>query len=295
MNPTTTVPVYSYVAAQYHGNPPPPTPPCVGALPWVRKAQKAEEDKRKQQLLEQERAAKVAQKKKKSGFFNQVMAVATDVAYQTESLAKKGYSEASKAVYNQVDERASARFHVQFPALGKDEKLLWNASGKILSGGAPISGEVFISANHLCFFGIYRDAKSVPGSVIKHQIQACVPLRLIVCIQPAIANFGTDPLAAPVITPVAANQVPTALMVFCSDRSIHLIYGLKEFGDLHLVLDHQWRTHVSTFQNVQFHPSHQQYAPPVAPQHQFAQNFAPSAPPAADSDDEDALYPDLKK
>lgn len=209
--------------------------------------QKEVERKQAETIAKQKHDESVAKSRAKGGLFSQLTAVAKDVAYHSVAAVESGVKETKKAVNHELDSRAVTRFNTHFPSL-KAEKLLWNTSGKIISGGAPIDGELFITAHFLAFSGFYNDSKSKPGDTIRRAVSMCVPIASIISIQLALASWPKDTpvTAAPQIAPLQPGQVGTALMVFCSDRSLHLLYQFSALSDVLNVLDHQWRAIVDT-------------------------------------------------
>jgi hypothetical protein len=223
---STTLP---YVAAVYSNAAPPPAAPVLELLPWERKSQKEAERKQADAIAKQKHEESVAKSRAKGGLFSQLTAVAKDVSYFTVNAVESGVKETKKAVNNELDSRAESRFHAHFASL-KAEKLLWSTSGKIISGGAPIDGELFITAHFLTFAGYYSDTKSKPGDTLRRAVNMCVPIASIISIQLALASWpaNTPPTAAPQVAPLQPGQVGNSLMVFCSDRSLHLLYQFTQ-------------------------------------------------------------------
>ena len=234
-----------YVAAVFQGAAPPPSAPVLELLPWEQKAQKEAEKQQQELIRKQKHDQAVAEQKKKGGLFSQLSAVASTVAFQAEKAIDSGIKETSKLVNKEVDSRTVARFHAQFPALVA-EKLQWHANGKLVSGGAPVDGELFISQHFLAFHGIFLDSKTLPGQTLRRTVDMAISISGIISIQHAIANFGKDLTAAPAVVPLGPGQVATALMVFSMDRTLHLFYQFTGLNDVVNVLDHMWRALVNT-------------------------------------------------
>jgi hypothetical protein len=170
--------------------------------------------------------------------------VASDLAFQAEKVIDAGVKETKTLINKEVDTRTVQRFHGSFPALIA-EKLQWHANGKMVSAGASIDGELFISQHFVAFHGFFLDSKTLPGQTLRRTVDMAISIASIVSIQPAIATFGKDLTAAPAIAPLGPGQIATALMLFSMDRSLHLFYQFTHLNDIINVLDHQWRALVN--------------------------------------------------
>jgi hypothetical protein len=142
------------------------------------------------------------------------------------------------------------RFNTHFPSL-KAEKLLWNTSGKIISGGAPIDGELFITAHFLAFSGFYSDTKSKPGDTIRRSVSMCVPIASIISIQLALASWPAKDTPVNRCTSGRASAAWTSgqLRSWSSAATAHCICCINfhaTVNDVLNVLDHQWRALVDT-------------------------------------------------
>lgn len=175
-----------------------------------------------------------------------VFAKTINLAFSGASKAVQGAHAARRAVTKKLDERAATRFARWFPEL-KGEPLLWCASGKSISDGQALKGELFVTRERFAFGGRLIIPKGKKKSQLSHPVGVSVPFRSLLAIQLAFAAWpgGRDTQRsgfAPVVSPLKVGQtMATALLLFGSDGSLHALYGFKVLFDVLCVLDRQWR------------------------------------------------------
>lgn len=159
------------------------------------------------------------------------------------SRAVDGAHSVRRAVVQKLDDMAGVRFLRWFPEL-KGEPLLWSASGKTISDGAAVKGELFVTRERLAFGGRLIIPK---GKKKSHPVSMSVPFASLLAIQLAFAAWpgGRGTLRsgfAPIVSPLKVGQrMSTALLLFANDGSLHSLYGFKFLFDVLCVLDRQWR------------------------------------------------------